>query len=136
MNDTTHMLFVVLKVKGGRKEVLLVRGGEENPDEWGFPIAALGKNPTHEKIEMVLRERHFREITLETVKEIHQNRLSEESKSRFRDIPIYECKIIGETVSCGIGLVFFGRPDNINGFNLSERTSVLFSSLFVQSRLS
>ena len=136
MNDTTHMLFVVLKVKGGRKEVLLVRGGEENPDELGFPIAALGKNPTHEKIEMVLRERHFREITLETVKEIHQNRLSEESKSRFRDIPIYECKIIGETVNCGIGLVFFARPDIINGFNLSDRTSVLFSSLFVQSRLS
>ncbi|HEY4500203.1 MAG TPA: hypothetical protein VJH25_00225 [Candidatus Paceibacterota bacterium] len=135
MNDTTHMLFFVFRLKGGKKEVLLVRGGEENPDDWGFPIAALGKNLVHEKIEMVLKEKLFREIVIETVREIVPDEL-DESKKTYTDVVMYECQTAGEMISRGIGQVFFARSNNISGFNLSDRTSVVFHSRFIQSRLS
>lgn len=127
MNGPTNTFFLAFR----GKEVALVRGGEENPDEWGFPIGLLGNNPTPEEIERILKEKGFLEITVETVGEIQSSELGDVD-SMFIDTPIYVCDISGKAK---VGPVFFANSKNTEGFNLSEKARVVLFSQYVQGRL-
>ncbi|MDO8579456.1 MAG: hypothetical protein Q7R72_01125 [bacterium] len=131
MNNLTHALFFVFR----GKEIALVRGGEENPDEWGFPIGLLGGNPNHETIEMILKEKYFQKIAIETITEIDPRELEDASRG-FVDTQMYICTTTGTLVTRGFEFVFFAKRNNISGFNLSDRTTTAFHSKFIQSRLS
>ncbi len=136
MNNLTHAFFLAFR----GKEMLLVRGTEESPDEWGFPVGIFGDEPAPEQVEMVLKEKYFREVIVRSVRKIKPGELGKldtdqdvNIESLFVDSPIYLCDITG---IAKLGPVFFVKNNNATDLQVSERTRVILSSKYVRSRLS
>lgn len=135
MSNLTHAFFLAFR----GKEVVLVRGTEESPDEWGIPVGILAGEPTPEEVEMILKGKYFVEIVVKTIREVKLVSLGKvdvgidiDVGSMFIDTPIYGCDIVG---TARLGPVFFAKRNNTSGLNIGERARVVLSSEYVQSRL-